>query len=172
MGPSSQLGQVERLLGCILWQQRLWDEAKKHLNEAIAIHHRLGDRQELAQDTGCRLALAVEQGRSQEIFHDTQTLERLLEELPHPAAAELLYFRLFRGQEWLEKNGFEVGDKLGPLRRSYQELLRKTQFLEPSRRHQFLFQIVEHQEILDIATRLDISMPVLTMSRQAILEAG
>lgn len=172
VGPSSQLGQVERLLGCILWQQRSWDEAKKHLNEAIAIHHRLGDRQELAQDTGCRLALAVEQGRSQEIFHDTQTLERLLEELPHPAAAEVLYFRLFRGQEWLEKNGFEVGDKTGPLRRSYQELLRKTQFLEPSRRHQFLFQIVEHQEILDIATRLDISMPILTFNRQAILEAG
>lgn len=171
-GPSSLLGQIERLLGYILLQQRSWDEARTHLNEAIQIHTRLGDRQELAHDFACRLELAVQQGRGQEIFGATAELERQLEELPHPALAELLYYRLYRGLDWLEKNGFEVHDKIGPLRRSYQELLRKTQFLDPGRRHQFLFQIAWNQEILDVATQLEISMPVLTFSRQAILEAG
>lgn len=171
-GQSSLLGQAERLLGCILLQQRAWAEAKGHLDTAIQIHSRQGDPQEHAHDLAWRLELAVQQERSAEVFRDAAALERLLEELPHPAGAELLFFRLHKGLAWLEKNGFEVLDKLGPLRRSYQELLRKTQFLEPGRRHQFLFQIALNQEILDAATRQDISMPVLTFSRQAILEAG
>lgn len=171
-GQTALLGQAERLLGCILLQQRGWEEARGHLNAAIKIHARRGDHQEHAHDLAWRLDLAVQQGRSAEVFRDAAALERLLEELPHPSGAELLFFRLHKGLAWLEENGFEVHDKLGPLRRAYQELLRKTQFLEPSRRHQFLFQIAIHQEILDAATRQDISMPVLTFSRQAILEAG
>jgi len=171
-GQSSLLGQAERLLGCILLQQRSWDEARGHLNEAIQIHAGRGDHQEQAHDLAWRLELAVQQKSSAEIFRDAAALERLLEELPHAAGAELLFFRLYRGLAWLEANGIEVLDKLGPLRRAYQELMRKTQFLEPGRRHQYLFQIVENQEILDTATRLEISMPVLTFTRQAILEAG
>lgn len=172
-GPSSLLGQAERLLGCILLQQRNWNDAEGHLNEAIRIHARRGDQQEHAHDLAWRLELGLQQGgRAAEIFRDAAALERLLEELPHPAGAELLFFRLHQGLAWLEKNGFEVHDKLGPLRRAYQELLRKTQFLEPGRRHQFLFQIAENQQILDAATRQHISLPVLTFSRQTILEAG
>jgi tetratricopeptide (TPR) repeat protein len=172
-GPSSLLGQVERLLGCILLQQRNWKEAEDHLNEAIRIHARRGDQQEHAHDLAWRLELGLQQGgKASEVFRDAAALERLLEELPHPAGGELLFFRLHQGLAWLEKNGFEVHDKLGPLRRAYQELLRKTQFLEPGRRHQFLFQIVENQQILDAATRQQISLPVLTFTRQSILEAG
>jgi len=171
-GQTSLLGQAERLLGYILLLQRSWKEAGEHLNEAIQIHTRLNDRQELAHDIASRLELALGLGKWEEIFRDTVALERLLEELRNPTGAEILYFRLHQGQVWLRKNGFEVHDPLGPLRKAYQELLRKTQFLEPGRRHQFLFQIVEHQEILDAATQKDISMPVLTFSRQAILEAG
>lgn len=171
-GRSSVLGQAERLLGYILLHQRSWDEAREHLNQAIEIHARRGDHQEHAHDLAWRLELEVQQGRAQEIFRDSAALERLLEGLPHPAGGELLYFRLHKGLAWLRQNGYEVSDNLGPLRRAYQELLRKTQYLEPGRRHQFLFQLIENQEILDAATQRDISMPVLTFSRQAILEAG
>lgn len=171
-GPSSLLGQAERLLGCVLLQQRGFEDAKAHLDTAIQIHARQGDHAEHAHDLAWRLELAVQQQNAAEAFRDAAALERLLEEVRHPAAAEQLFFRLHKAFAWLAQNGFEVPDKLGPLRRAYQELLRKTNFLEPARRHPFLMQVALNREILDAATRQDISMPVLTFSRQAILEAG
>ena len=47
----------------------------------------------------------------------------------------------------------------GYLRRAYRELMRKTAFLAPELRHTFLYQIREHQDLLDAATRHNLSFP-------------
>ncbi len=53
-------------------------------------------------------------------------------------------------------------DPLVYLRAGYQELMRKTGFLAPEERHVYLYQLQEHQEILEAAAQHDLSMPVFT----------
>ena len=53
----------------------------------------------------------------------------------------------------VRERGTEAADPLPHLQSAYREILRKASHLEPQLRHHFLFQIAEHREILETATR-------------------
>ncbi len=88
-------------------------------------------------------------------------LEAALTELERAPVDEFLEFHLYTGLDWLERKGRQLGDPVPWLRRAYRELLRQTAFLEPALRQRFLFQIPEHEAILDEATRRGLSLPPL-----------
>ena len=157
------LGDAERLLGRILLRQRESDEARAHLETALRIHGEHGDAQARAEDHAWLLELAILERDRDAVHRHALELERLLEALSHPIGGERLDFRLYRAFRWLAENDQPVRDAEAFLRRSYKELMRKTAYLEPARRQPFLYQIPEHQEILDAAADYQISIPIFTV---------
>ncbi len=155
------LGDAEQLLGRILMRQRQEVEARLHLAEAHRIHRQHGDRTAAAIDSAWLLELAMQRGDQEAIIGHSSALEELLKKLPYPPAGEMLYFRLYRAAEWLKKNGIEreISEPIKHLRRAYRELMRKTAYLTPERRHSFLYQIREHQDVVNAATAAGLSLP-------------
>ncbi len=155
------LGDAEQLLGRILMRQRQEVEARLHLAEAHRIHRQHGDRTAAAIDSAWLLELAMQRGDKEAILGHSSALEELLKKLPYPPAGEMLYFRLFRAADWLKKHGVEreVAEPIKHLRRAYRELMRKTSYLSPERRHSFLYQIREHQDVVNAATEAGLSLP-------------
>ena len=158
---TSLLGDAEQLLGRILLRQRHEVEARLHLAEAHRIHRQHGDRTAAAIDSAWLLELAMQRGDKEAILGHAKALETLLEKLPYPPAGEMLYFRLYRASNWLSENGDERPvDEAGKyLRRAYRELMRKTAYLSPELRHSFLYQVREHQEVVNAATEAGLSLP-------------
>ncbi len=154
------LGDAEQLLGRILMRQRQDVEARLHLAEAHRIHRQHGDRTAAAIDSAWLLELALQRGDKEAIMSHSSALEELLKKLPYPPAGEMLYFRLYRAAEWLHKNGVEreVSEPIKHLRRAYRELMRKTAYLSPELRHSFLYQIREHQDVVNAATQAGLSL--------------
>jgi hypothetical protein len=76
-----------------------------------------------------------------------------LQELPRAELLEEIQFGLYRGLTWLNERGESDADPSPHLQAAYREILRKATHLEPQLRHHFLFQITEHREILEAATR-------------------
>lgn len=157
----SLLGDVERILARILLLQKDVAAAEPHLREALRIHRALGTEQDLAEDHALSLEWATRTGRAEAVSHHSAELRDLLEELELPSGGERLFFQLFLAFHWLESHGEPTPDPVAYLRRSYQELMRKTNFLAPERRHAFLYQIRGHQAILDAAARRNLSLPIL-----------
>ncbi len=155
------LGDAEQLLGCILMRQRQDVEARLHLAEAQRIHRQHGDRTAAAVDCAWLLELALQRGDKEAILGLCDALEELLKRLPYPPAGEMLYFRLYRATDWLHRNGSEVDveEPIKHLRRAYRELMRKTAYLSPELRHSFLYQIREHQELVNAASAAGLSLP-------------
>ncbi len=155
------LGDAEQLLGRILMRQRQEVEARLHLAEAHRIHRQHGDRTAAAIDSAWLLELAMQRGDQEAILGHSSALEELLKKLPYPPAGEMLYFRLFRAADWLRKHGVEreVSEPVKHLRRAYRELMRKTAYLAPELRHSFLYQIREHQDVVNAATEAGLSLP-------------
>ncbi len=158
---TSLLGDAEQLLGRILMRQRQDVEARLHLAEAHRIHRQHGDRTAAAIDSGWLLELAMQRGDKEAIEGHSSALEELLKKLPYPPAGEMLYFRLYRAADWLRKNGVErePQEPIKHLRRAYRELMRKTAYLSPELRHSFLYQIREHQDVVNAATEAGLSLP-------------
>ena len=155
------LGDAEQLLGRILMRQRQEVEARLHLAEAHRIHRQHGDRTASAIDSAWLLELALQRGDKEAILGHSNALEELLKKLPYPPAGEMLYFRLYRAADWLRKHGAEreVSEPIKHLRRAYRELMRKTAYLSPELRHSFLYQIREHQDVVNAATAAGLSLP-------------
>ncbi|MEM7354491.1 MAG: tetratricopeptide repeat protein [Acidobacteriota bacterium] len=158
---TSLLGDAEQLLGRILLQQRQESDARLHLAEAQRIHRQHDDRTAAAIDSSWLLELALQRGDKEAIVNHSESLEILLKDLPYPPAGEMLYFRLYRAFDWLmqRKIGITKREPLKYLRRAYRELMRKTAFLAPELRHSFLYQIREHQEVVDAAAEHNLSLP-------------
>ncbi len=153
------LGDAEQLLGRILRRQHQDGEARQHFAEARRLHLKHGDRGAAAIDCSLLLELAIEGDERQDVLAYGAELEGLLKELIHPTFGEVLYFRLYRAFDWLRRRQIPVHEPGVYLRRAYRELMRKTAFLSPELRHAFLYQIREHQDLLDTAARQNISFP-------------
>jgi len=148
----SLLGDAEQLLGRILLRQRQVATAEQHFEEALRLHERHGDAQAMAHDYGWMLELALVEGNREVLLETSSLLDALLARLAQPEREEILLYRLFKAFEWLRLRQLAVPDASDYLRRACDELMRKTGFLEPERRHEFLFQIREHEELIEAAT--------------------
>ncbi|MEM1177090.1 MAG: tetratricopeptide repeat protein [Acidobacteriota bacterium] len=153
------LGDAERLLGRISLRQLEWRVAEEHLGLAQRLHAKHADEHAVAEDCSWLLELSMAADDWRGVERAVLELGRLLDALAQPDGAEALFYRLYRGLLWLRERGFGVGDPENPLRRAYKELMRKTAYLPPERRQSFLFQIRVHQDILNEATRYQISLP-------------
>ncbi len=160
---SGWLGDAEQVLGRVLARQDQ-DAAGEHLVEARRLHLRHQDPEAAAVDVSLLLGLALERGDMEAILSRFSELETLLES-PHPTFDELLSFRLYLAAEWLHQQGPAPESPPVPaapetyLRRAFQDLVRKTDFLTPDLRHGFLFQIREHRELVNAATRYNLTFP-------------
>lgn len=150
---------AEQLLGRIAARQRRYADAVVHLAEAARLHRAALKGHAVLTDLGhaLDLALAMEDPAAIERAFDALAAER--ENLPQVPSGEFFDFCLYQGARAIARGGGRAVESLPFLRRAYHELLRKTSFLEPARRQRFLFQIPEHQAIVDAATRERISLP-------------
>lgn len=151
------LGDAELLLGRILMRQQQGEVAKEHFEEALRVHSRRSDTQRQAADHSWLLELALVLGDREMLLRHSQALEACLARLPVAADDEILVFRLFKAFDWLERRQISVPEALPFLERAYQELMRKTAYLEPEQRHSFLFQNREHEELLVAAAKYGMS---------------
>ncbi len=159
LSDSRTLGDADQLLGRILHSKRRFDEARAHFVEAVQRHRRHGDSVGLAFDQAFWLANALAREEPEEAQNLVANLLANLGDLEAVERAEMLYFQVFLGLEWVRERGAEAGDPLPPLRRAYDGLLRKVEHLTPGQRSRFLFQIPEHSAIVAAATRLGLSLP-------------
>lgn len=159
LSDAALLGDAERLLGRCAWRQGRREDAVNHFYEALKLHGRHQDGEALAEDRGWLLELAMDGNDADGVFQHAAELRTLVDEIRLPSSGESLDFRLFRALTWLQERDVSVPDPEIYLRSAYQELLRKTNFLPTERRHHFLYQVREHQHILDAATQHDLSLP-------------
>lgn len=161
-GKHPALGEAEQLLGRIQLHARHLAEAVRHLSAALEIHRQQGDDEAVALDLAWGLEAALTQRREEEVRRLTGELEAAATTCRVAARREVLEFRLFRGLEELSGGRPDSQEEARRhLRRAYRELMRKTGHLTPDLRHRFLFQIPDHQEIVDAATRCGLSWPNL-----------
>ncbi len=149
---------AERLLGRIQMRLRQFDSARRHLVTALEAHR---DRQNLlatAFDQAYLIELALIVEDDDEVAQYTLELQDAMGRLSRPELAELLHYHLYRGLERLKAQTRPLGDPLTYLKRAYRELFRKASHLDPELRHDFLFQIAEHREIIEEAARAGLSI--------------
>jgi len=149
----SLLADAELLLGRIGLQQRRFDSVLEHLSAALEAHRDVGDDESVGFDLAMLIRLAINTKETEDASRWSDELLEHLQELPRAELLEELQFGLYRGLTWLRERGAEAADPLPHLQTAYREILRKASHLEPQRRHHFLFQIAEHREILEAATR-------------------
>lgn len=159
LSDAALLGDAERLLGRCAWRQGRKDDALGHFYEALKLHGRHQDGESLAEDRSWLLELAMAAEDSDGVFQHAAELRTLVDELRLPSSGETLDYRLFRALNWLRERDIAVPDPEIYLRSAYSELMRKTNFLPTERRHHFIYQVREHQKILDAATQYDLSLP-------------
>ena len=149
----SLLADAELLLGRIDLQQRRFDSVREHLSAALEGHLEVGDAEAAGIDLAMLIRLAVNTEEVEDAARWSDQLTRHLQELPRAELLEEIQFGLYRGLKWLNKLGASEADPRPHLQAAYREILRKAAHLEPQLRHHFLFQITEHREILEAATR-------------------
>ncbi|MDA8017733.1 MAG: tetratricopeptide repeat protein [Thermoanaerobaculia bacterium] len=159
LSDAALLGDAERLLGRCARRQGRSDEAVTHFHEALRLHGRHQDGEALAEDHSWLLEMAMDADDADGVFEHAAELRTLVEEIRLPSSGETLDYRLFRALSWLREREVATPDPEIYLRSAYQELMRKTNFLPAERRHHFLYQVREHQQILDAATVHDLSLP-------------
>jgi tetratricopeptide (TPR) repeat protein len=155
---STELGNAALLLGQVLFHSRQPEEAEDCFREACRVHLRYKRRQAVALDSSWLLQLALERNDKSEILSRSAELESMAE-IGDPIQGDMVFYRLFLAFEWLRKRGTAARDPIEYLRGAHRELMRKLGFLEPQMRHQFLFNVREHQELLNAAAENQISMP-------------
>ena len=149
----SLLADAELLLGRIGLQQRKFESVREHLSAALEAHREVGDDEAVGFDLAMLIRLAVHSEETQDVVRWSEQLTNHLQGLPRAELLEEIRFGLYRGLAWLSERGESAGDPLPHLQAAYREILRKATHLEPQLRHHFLFQIAEHREILEAATR-------------------
>jgi len=156
---SDQVAQAEQVLGRALLAQRQFDEAREHLLEALKIHREFDDSSAAAADHSWLIELGLRESDRYTISSHALALAELLAEIDYPTAGELLYFRLYRGLDWLREHGEPAAEPREALRRGFAELMRKTAFLDARLRNTFLHNVREHRELLEVASRHQLAMP-------------
>ena len=149
----SLLADAELLLGRIGLQQRRFESVRDHLAAALKAHREVGDDEAVGFDLAMLIRLAVNIEEIDDARRWSDQLLEHLQELPRAELLEEIRFGLYRGLTWLREQGETAADPLPHLQAAYREILRKASHLEPQLRHDFLFQIAEHREILEAATR-------------------
>jgi tetratricopeptide (TPR) repeat protein len=166
-------GQAARLFGQVLARQGQLEEAAQRVIEALKLHQEQGDRHEEALDLAALIEIELRRQRWPEVYQFALALERALDGLAHPSQAELCYFALFRAFESLERSSGNQNlvefDPRDFLRKAYRELWRKTTLLPPQLRNKFLTQVSEHQDLVNAATKHNLSMPMWQISREELL---
>jgi tetratricopeptide (TPR) repeat protein len=149
----SLLADAELLLGRIGLQQRKFESVREHLSSALEAHREVGDDEAVGFDLAMLIRLAVHTDDTEDALRWSEQLMDHLQSLPRAELLEEIQFGLYRGLSWLGERGESTEDPLPHLKAAYREILRKATHLEPQVRHHFLFQIAEHREILEAATR-------------------
>jgi hypothetical protein len=152
---------AEQLLGRIALRQRHTAEAAVHLSEAERLHRAAGDGEAVLAGLGLGLGVALATGDAGDVLRAFDALAAERDQRAYVASDDLVQFELFRGARWLVTRNVKTREPLPFLHRAYHELLRKTAFLEPSMRQRFLFQVPEHQAIVDAATGERIPLPTI-----------
>ncbi len=148
------------LLGRIALKQQRLGDAATHFEEAERLHRAAGDQASVLADLGLALQAALAREQVDEVERAFDALAREREQRPSLPSAELFEFDLYRGARWLVERHVREIDGLPFLERAYRELLRKTSFLDPVSRQRFLFQIPEHQAIVDAASREHVGLDI------------
>jgi len=149
----SLLANAELLLGRIGLKKRKFASAREHLSAALENHQGGGNDEAVGFDLTMLIRLAI---NTEEVGDAQRWSEQLLlhlRELPRAELLEEFQFGLYQGLTWLRDRGEEATDSLPHLKAAYREILRKASHLEPRLRHHFLFQIAEHRQIVEAATR-------------------
>ena len=167
---STHLAEASQLIGRVLVQMNQGDEAEEPFQEAMLLHQRYEQKAAAALDGSWLLKIAVERGDKSAIVQQSIELDALFENLRYPIHAELVNYRLFRAFIWLRERDTAARDPIDYLRRAHQELMRKLGFLDPKMRHQFLFNVRHHEELLNVAVEHDLSLP--SFSTQEIVKGA
>jgi tetratricopeptide (TPR) repeat protein len=149
---------AEQLLGRIQMRLRQFDSARRHLVTALDAHRDRNNQLALAFDQAYLIELALIVEDDDEVAQHTLGLKYAMARLSRPELAELLHYHLYRGLDRLKDRTQQPDDPLAHLKRAYSELFRKASHLDPELRHHFLFQIAEHREIIEEATRAGLSI--------------
>lgn len=156
---SSHFADASLLMGQVLFQTKQLKEAQDHFEDAKRILNRcqLPSREAIA--TSWLLRLGLEQGDQSTVQRYATELDALFTSLENPIRKELVLYRLFLAFVWLRERGAPAREPVEYLRRAHRELMRKLGFLEPKMRHQFLFNVRDHEELLNVAVEYDLSLP-------------
>ena len=156
---SSLLGDAELLLGRVLVQTKQLDEAAARFRDAMRSHLDHDQLASAALDCSWLLKLAVRREDKDAILKRGAELDALFDGVRYPVHGEVILYRLFRAFIWLVEHGTQARDPIAYLRRAHRELMRKLAFLPPKMRHQFLFNVRDHEELLNVAVEHDLSLP-------------
>jgi len=159
LGDESVLADAEQLLGRISLRQQHVAAAAVHFAEAERLHRATGRDQAVLSDLSLSLRAALAGGEIGAVGRAFDALASERRRWPQVPASEPFELDLYRGARWLNDCYAREIDALPYLRRAYSELMRRTAFLEPSLRQRFLFQVPEHQAIVDAAGAEGIEIP-------------
>jgi tetratricopeptide (TPR) repeat protein len=156
---SEARAEAERVLGEILLRQRRPAEAVVHFVEAERMFRAVGYEMALPEVLADRLEATMGIGRVEGVRAAWSALAEERGRRPVAPSAATCDFRLFLAAEWLSRKGQEVEKPMPFLERAYAELMRQTGYLAPELRQRFLFQIAEHQALVEAATRRGLGTP-------------
>jgi hypothetical protein len=145
------IAAAEQLLGRILLRQKAHDAARQRLESALHLHleHRLVNA--AIFDQLWLLEQALELGNTAAIESLAHNVSLLLDSVTYPERGEHVDLRLFQAYEWLVDRGSSDTDSLQFLRRASTHLMRRAASLDPTLRHNFLFQVPQNREIIELA---------------------
>ncbi|MCZ6508432.1 MAG: tetratricopeptide repeat protein, partial [Acidobacteria bacterium] len=155
----AELADAEQLIGRIELVHRKYELARTYLENALKQHSAQDNARGAALDHTwlIDLGLAAEDGSS--LREHTAGLKELLPELQQSSIVESLNYCMFQGLSWLRLHDPRVEDPRAYLEKAYREVLRKAFPLDPDRRHQFLFEVTDNRDILDLAAHEGLKVP-------------
>lgn len=162
---TTALGNAERLLGQIQLQTQQTAEAAEHFAAAAEIHQKLRDAEGQVLDLTFWLEQSVATGDETEARRLALRLEALLQETNGLERPEITELRVFQAWRWLARSAPERQRALDHLRSAYRQLFLKMTHLSQDQRHQFLFQVPDHQAIVAAATAEGMSFPGLPLPK-------
>ncbi len=154
-----ELGDAERLIGRIELRRRRYEPAREHLLRALERHAKANNARGCAIDRAALIDLGITTEDGSALREHTGELEKLLCGLQHSSIIESLNYRMYRGLSWLRLHDTRVEDPRPYLEHAYREVLRKAFPLDPERRHQFLFEVMDNRGIVELATREGLEAP-------------
>jgi tetratricopeptide (TPR) repeat protein len=151
---------AEQLLGLLLFHQHHTEQAAAHFREAHEGHRKAGATRGAALDLAYWLDTALSGNNLEQIADLVRLLGGAVERCANSERREILELRLYKGMERLAHHKLAQHNLALPhLERAYRGLMEKTQLLPPKDRHRFLFQIGDHEEIVEAATAKGLSIP-------------